>query len=105
MRAGKLRHSIEIQQAIETQGGTGAPVKTWQTFTQTRASYEPMTGKEIFAANQEQATSTTRFRTRFVDGVTPKMRIIFKTRIFNITSAIDVYGRGRELEILAVEDV
>ena len=105
MRAGRLRHQIVIQICAATPDGAGAEVKTWSTFATLQASYEPLMGKELFAAQQEQARATTRFRVRFVAGITPKMRVSFDNRLFNIESVIDPYGRGRELHLMCAEDV
>jgi len=105
MRAGRLRHKIEIQRPVETDGSMGSVVSSWQTFTQCRASYEPKTAKETYQANQDFAQSEAMFRTRFVPGVTPKMRLIFDGRTFDILGVIDVYGRGREMQIMCKENV
>lgn len=105
MRAGRLRHKIEIQHSVETQDSIGAVVNNWQTFTQTRASYEPKTGKEAYAAMQEHAETSAVFRLRFRKGITAKMRLIYDGRIFDIESVVDMYGRGRELQLMCVENV
>jgi phage head-tail adaptor, putative, SPP1 family len=105
MRAGRLRHKIEIQQVVETQSATGAVINTWQTYYQARASYEPKSGKEAYTAQQEHAQATAMFRMRYKAGITTKMRLIYDNRVFDIENVIDVYGRGRELQIMGVEHV
>lgn len=105
MRAGRLRHQISIEQVTETPDGSGGLVKTWSVFAPLRASYEPLMGKELFSAQQEQANVSTRFRVRHVAGITPKMRVVFDSRRFNIEGVIDVGGRGRELHLMCTEDV
>ena len=105
MRAGALRHQIVIQRYTATKDSVGAEVKSWLAFATLRASYEPLMGKELFAAQQEQASVTTRFRVRYCAGITPKMRVLFEGRLFNVESVIDPYGHGRELQLMCVEDV
>ncbi|MFT6496253.1 MAG: SPP1 family predicted phage head-tail adaptor [Cycloclasticus pugetii] len=105
MRAGRLRHKVEIQQATESQDSTGAIVETWATFLTLRASYEPKTAKESYQSSQEFAQSSAMFRTRYRSGVTTKMRLLFDNRLFDIEGVVDMYGRGREMQILCTENV
>jgi len=105
MRAGALRHQIIIQSAAEAPDASGSPVEAWSTFATVRAAYEPQSGKESFTEDQEQATANTRFRIRYLSGVTAKMRISFDSRVFDIQSVIDVGGRGKQLHIMCAENV
>ncbi len=105
MRAGALRHQIIIQSVIETPDASGSPVEAWSTFATVSAAYEPQNGKESVTEDQEQATLTTRFRIRYMSGVTAKMRISFDSRIFDIRSIVDVGGRQKQLHILCGENV
>jgi SPP1 family predicted phage head-tail adaptor len=103
IRAGKLRHEIEIQQPSETQDAYGEPTGSWSTFAAVRASVEPLQGREFFASQQMQAEVTTRFRIRWISGVSPSMRILFGTRLFNISAVINPDEKNHELHIMAVE--
>lgn len=105
MRAGRLRRQITIEVGTATQDATGQEILSWATFATVRASVEPLNGKESFTAEQEQAKATTRFRVRYIEGVTPKMRVNYDGRLFNIVSVLDPHDRRRELHILGVEDV
>ena len=104
MRAGALRHQIIIQSVAETPDASGSP-EVWSTFATVSAAYEPQSGKESMTEDQEQATLTTRFRIRYLSGVTAKMRISFDSRIFDIRSIVDVGGRQKQLHILCGENV
>lgn len=103
MRSGLLRHSITVQQPVETQDSAGAVVASWVTYADLRAAYEPQSGREGLTEDHVQAFGTVRFRTRYIAGVTPKMRVLFDSRVFNIQSVIDVGGRGKQLHILTEE--
>lgn len=103
MRAGKLRHTITIQQRSDSQNSYGEQANTWTTFAEVRASVEPLQGREFFASQQMQAEVTTRFRIRYLDGVTADMRISYDGRTFDIQAVLNPNERGRELHIMAVE--
>lgn len=105
MRAGALRQRITIQQAIESQDSSGSVTKVWTTFATIWAAYEPQTGSESFKEDQEQAVMGVRFRTRFKAGITPKMRVSFDGRVFDILSLVDVNGRSKQLHIMTRENV
>lgn len=105
MRTGKLRHSIIIERAIESQDSTGGITTVWKEVAKVRASFEPLTGKETYTAKQEFAQATARFRIHYIAGITPKMRVVMGGRVFDITYPFDPYDRGRELHIMVVENV
>lgn len=105
MRAGQLRHQITLQQAVESQDAYGAVTVVWSDVATVRAAYEPQSGKEAYAEAQQQAEAVVRFRIRYRAGIVPKMRILFDGRVFDIQSVIDVYGRRKQLQLMAIEHV
>lgn len=105
MRAGKLRHTITIQDQTTSQDSCGGVVDTWTDFATVRASVEPLQGREFYASQQFQAEVTTRFRIRHISGVKPTMRVVFEGRNFNIQAVLDPNEMHRELHLMAVEIV
>ena len=105
LRAGALRHRIKIEVLTPTQDGTGEEIGSWDEFAIRWASVEPFTGREIFSSQQVHADITHRIRLRYLPGVVPKMRVVFKGRIFDIKYIISFQERDRELELLSTEDV
>ena len=107
MRAGRLRHTISIEKITETQNDYGEAVKAWSDhLADVRAAIEPINGREYFAQDSRHAEVTTRFRLRYAEGITNKMRIRFGTRYYNIVSVIlPEERRCAELIIMAKEDV
>ncbi len=105
MRAGELRHRITIQQATETPSTSGAITQTWSTVATVWAAIEALSGREAFAAQQVNAQVSSRIRIRYRAGITPKMRIVFGARTFNIESVMDMESRRRELQLLVSEVV
>jgi len=106
MRAGKLRHAVEIQKKISTQGKSGAPVKEmWGVFAETRAEIVPLKGLEQLEGQQMTARVTHEIRVRYRSGIKPGMRIV-KTiggNIFDIRLIINRDMRNREILMTAEE--
>lgn len=105
MEAGRLQHRVEIQKAIEIPDSFGEPLPTWVTQATRWAAVEPLSGRELFLAQQVQADVTHRVGLRFTPDVTPKMRVLFGERVLNIESVLDSTESGFELELLCKEEV
>ncbi len=106
MRAGKLRHPITIEQPSDSRGATFGQAKlTWTVFKRTRASIDPLSGKEEIGTDQVQAGVTHAIEMRYLPGVTPRMRILFGSRVFSIVSVLDKMERNRELKLLCMEEL
>lgn len=105
MKAGRLRHRITIQKATEAQDSTGQAVKTWSTFTRCWSEIVPLSGRELQAAQAISAEASHSIRIRHVDGITPKHRIAYGSRVFDINGITDTNERGRELILTCRERV
>ena len=103
MKACYLRQTLVIQSRVETQGTTGEVTWTWATFKTVRGGVEPIKGQEYFAAKQLQASTTTRIRMRYLDGITTKMRVKHGDRYYAIEAIIDVHSKHREMQLMCVE--
>ncbi len=105
MRAGLLRHRVTIQQTSDPENQWGEVTGGWTTFAQVSARVQPLRGEELVKAQQREATVTDRVQMRYQDGVKPKMRILFGTRVLGILSVINVAERNFQLELLCREVV
>lgn len=105
MMSGRLRHKIVIQNPSESNGSYGETVTTWGTFATVWASVEPLNGREYFESQQTNAEVNFRFRIRYTASITPKMRISYDSRTFDIISVINVNERDRETVLMAKEVV
>jgi len=103
LRAGDLRHRITIQTPSETSDGIGGMTTTWSTFKKIWAAIWPLRGAEYLAAMQITSEITHKIRIRYLSGVTPKMRILFGTRYFDIQSIINPDERNIYLELMCRE--
>lgn len=108
MRAGTLRHIVEIQEPSETIAalGIGVPDLAWSTVATSWASIQPIAGSEYTNAQQQQAAITHRVNVRYPGlRITPRHRIKFGARVFEIVSAANLDERNVEVEIMAKERV
>jgi SPP1 family predicted phage head-tail adaptor len=103
MRAGGLRHRIVIQEATETQNSFNEAVPVWSTFAERYASLVPQSGREFIAASQIVPELQALITLRWVNGVTPKMRVQMGTRVFDILAVLDLEGRNREMQLACRE--
>lgn len=104
MRAGKLRHRISIQRVIETQESSyNEPTGQWVLFAEVSASIVPLSGRELIRAKQVELETDTEITIRYLDGLSPKMRIVYRDRVFEILSIINTEERNRELRLLCSE--
>jgi SPP1 family predicted phage head-tail adaptor len=106
MRAGKLRHSITIQQRAERRTNDGGFEPQWTDHIACRASIDPKTGREASFADSVRAEMSHLIVIRQPrDEVRPEMRIVFGTRVFNILYAMRPREVRHELHIAAVENL
>lgn len=107
IRGGKLNRRIIIQSYTATRDGYGAEVKAWAAITNgnVRAEIKPFVGREYFDQKQINAEVSHRIKIRYLAGITPKMRILYGTRIFDIVSAPIYEERNREINMLCIERI
>lgn len=105
MEAGKLRNRVDLQRVTVTRDSHGDQVKTWATLATVWASIEPLSGREFLQASQVMSDVTVRIKIRGNPdlALTPKDRVKFGARVFDIRHVIDWGGRGVETQLLCTE--
>lgn len=105
MRAGKLRHQIEIQRLEQTQDAeSGEVIQTWVRFASTWASIEPLSAREFIAASAIQSKVSARVVIRYRAGIVPTMRVVHMQRIYNIEGVLADSVSGFEYLTLPVSE-
>lgn len=104
IRAGELRHRVEVQSATPTQGDMGAVSYTWATDATVWAGIKPISAAERLASGVVQADVTHRIVMRH-RALTTENRLLFGERVFNIVAPLDRDERAIDLEIMAKEEV
>lgn len=108
MQAGRLRHRGVIEHLgakSDTVSDSGESQAEWTEFKTVWMSIEPLRGRELFAAQEYHNETTVRIRMRFLEGVTPKMRVLYEDKYYPILAIVDPGLRHRELELMCTEGV
>lgn len=100
MRAGELKWQIQIQLPPVGKNASGDPNTEWTKLADVWAKKEDLSGRELLAAQAAQSEITTRFRIRYRDGITSKMRVVVGGAIYNIEAALDRTGSRVELQLM-----
>lgn len=103
MRAGDLRHKITIQSPTETSDGMGGMTTTWSTFKTVRAAIWPLKGAEYIATMQTTSEISHKVRIRYLEALTPKHRIKWGDRYFDIEAIINPDERNIYFEMMCKE--
>lgn len=86
VNAGRLRHRIQIQEAIANPTDFGEKVLEYQTVATRWAEIEPGAGSGSFTAGVTQPSSSTKITIRYFADLTILHRIKFGDRFFNVSS-------------------
>jgi SPP1 family predicted phage head-tail adaptor len=107
MRAGRLRHLVDIQRATESADSYGSTALTWASIAKRTAGIEPVSSKEQLANDQIIGRQLVKVMLRYEQHLllTSADRIVWGSRILNIQSVINPGERNRSLELLCVEAV
>lgn len=104
IRTGKMRHRIRIEVQGTAHDSSGEQAQTWTTFATRWASVQRAQGMEVQASAQRTGRIPVVFGIRYLDGVHPGMRVVFRGRVHNITSAVDQEGLTEELLLYTDEE-
>lgn len=103
MRAGLMRDRIELQSPTTSEGNEWGPGSTWTGQGSVWAQVTPMTGSEKVNGQGVQSTITHTIRIRFRPGVASTWRAMYRDKILDFVSVVDVDGLNSELLIDARE--
>jgi SPP1 family predicted phage head-tail adaptor len=94
MNPGELRERVVIQAPSETVNSLGETVLSWGTYAERWASVEGASAREALAAGQMDVTISHKVKMRYLDGLTQKMRIMWRGRILEIVSLLEHANRS-----------
>lgn len=84
-----LRHRVTFQRVTETRAADGGVTQTWATLAQRFAEIERRPGSEVTDGQAQEGRAPAEFRFRAVSGLTPKDRITFGSRVYEIIDVRD----------------
>ncbi len=99
MRAGALRHRVQLLELVETENDYGEIVKSWDDWKSVWGLVEDMRGQELYLARQAQSEVDVTITIRYIDDIPPTMRAKHGSRIFRIDGITRPDDRGKMLEL------
>lgn len=103
MRAGTLSQRITFEKPAVTTDPTWGTTPGWVSAVEAWASVLPAVAEEQSGKQGVQSDTTYEVRLRFNADVTSEWRLLWRQKVLDILSVVDVGGRRRELLIRAVE--
>lgn len=89
MRAGRLRHLVEIQALVPTKDAAGGVVKAWAPFaTEVWADVAYLNGLEAVRADAPSAMVRASILIRALPGVDASMRVLHDGKTFDIKTVL-----------------
>ncbi|MCF8483835.1 MAG: head-tail adaptor protein [Rhodobacteraceae bacterium] len=101
MRAGLLRHEIELEREVETVADSGAVVKAWQHYADRRAELRQSTADEFLNGTVEGASQKAVFVIRWTEGVKVGDRLLHAGKAWQIVGLVEI-GVQRGLELMVI---
>lgn len=80
MRSGRLKYLVKLLRRTDTQLASGQVSHTYTEFAEVWASKSDITGREFFAAAQQQSEITTKFGIRWRDDVDATCQVRYTVR-------------------------
>jgi SPP1 family predicted phage head-tail adaptor len=101
--AGKLRTAVLFETATRTSDGAGGSTRAWATVSgaPTRCAAKQLSGRERYASERTEATSTIRIVVRYTNTLKERDRATVDGKRYNIERIDNVEFANRWLEITA----
>ncbi len=99
MEAGKLFQEIVIEQRGETINSIGESVASWSIYASCYAAVINGGGGEVTSGDQINGIFDTTFKIRYDSGIRSSMRIVHRSRNYNIVDWAEIDDRMEEMHI------
>lgn len=95
--AGVYTKRAELQPPVEADPDSlGEPIVSYAAGDVRWVAFDALAGRELWSAQQVHPSITHLLKMRFYRGLTPRWRIVFQARVFNILWIRDVKERNLE---------
>lgn len=101
----RLRHFVKIQRRTTSTDGVGQVKEIWTDAEEVWANILPVNTREYFNASGERAEVTHKISTWYGPSISPRDRISYDGRLFDIKGVMNVGERNRQLQLMCVEVV
>lgn len=105
MTIGELDQRLNIQQSTASRGTSGEEIAAWADWKTVWARVETSSGSEKFYSPQLVAEATHKIKMRYLNGVKPNMRVIWRDRELDILFVDHSRRRRGEMYLLCKEVV
>jgi SPP1 family predicted phage head-tail adaptor len=100
---GRLRHRVTFQKLTTTRGLSGGEKNEWVGVCTVWARVSPLSGKALFAAQQNHSEVTGTIDMRYRADINAKMRAMYEGKTYHIHAVIDPDLRHKELRLMVSE--
>lgn len=102
----RLKYKVIIQSYSDSIDASGGPTGTWVNYLTRYASVVPLNGNEFFTAQTLTVDINVRIRLRYdalAATITSKHRVLWGSRIYDITTVINPKEANREIVLMCQE--
>ena len=83
-----------MQQATEARNRLGESILSFSTFAEVWASVQGVSAREFLLAGQQQVEVSHRVKMRYLTGLSPQMRLLWRGRTLEIISILEHENRS-----------
>lgn len=99
--AGQRDKLVTIEYPVESRDAEySAPTSVWLPFGRVWARIEPLSGREYFLNRETQTDVSVRMTMDYRAGITNKMRVNYRGKLYQITTVIDPNEAHEEIELM-----
>jgi SPP1 family predicted phage head-tail adaptor len=104
MRAGQLRDVGDFYSPNDSKDGMGDVTTTYtiSSHTQVRAKIEPLSGRELYTAQQVRPDITHRLTFRYIAGISSRWQFRVGSQVFELGPPLSTENRLRDMVFTAV---
>ena len=106
LAAGRLRHTVALEQPSTVPDSFGQPVESWTTVWQGRAAIETVTARELYQSGQFTDQISHIVTMRWPGPAVPLatgMRVSFGSHAYKVQAVNNILERNRVVELLVLE--
>lgn len=105
MPAGKRRHYFEVQKPVDVVDARGDPTRTWTRVRNVWGSLDILSRKDVLFGGRELTEATHKIEVPYdtSNPIKQDWRLLKGTRVFNVSEAINVQERNKDLMLVCAE--
>ena len=106
MRAGRMTRRLTLQYATDVRDAGGGNTRSWAAgAVNRRGRIRPLSGTELYEAQQVEARATVEITVRYHSALTPAYRIVDRdsSKVYEVVHVLDPEERHHEMRCLCTE--